>query len=101
MGSPVRGLRPMLAARRVTWKVPKPTKRTSFPFLSEAVMESKTPSRALLASALERPAALATAAIRSFLFTGGTPFAEVTELSPRDGVGRTTRRRESIQRRAG
>jgi hypothetical protein len=36
--SPVRGLRPSDAARRATWKVPKPIRRTSSPCLSAAEM---------------------------------------------------------------
>ena len=37
IGSPVRGLRPVDALRRVTEKLPNPTRRTSSPFLSALV----------------------------------------------------------------
>src|SRR3546814_13432145 len=40
IGSPVRGLRPVDALRFETEKVPKPTRRTSSPFLSAPEIES-------------------------------------------------------------
>src|SRR3546814_7259570 len=55
IGSPVRGLRPVDALRFETEKVPKPTRRTSSPFLSAPEIESNTASTALLASPLPRP----------------------------------------------
>lgn len=67
--SPVRGLRPSPASRCATVNVPKPTKRTSVPCFKEAAIESKTPSTALAASTLVRPAIAATDVTRSFLFT--------------------------------
>src|SRR3546814_2741721 len=55
IGSPVRGLRPVDALRFETEKVPKPTRRTSSPFLSAPEIETNTASTALLASPLPRP----------------------------------------------
>jgi len=68
IGSPVRGLRPVEALRLATEKVPKPTRRTSSPLASAAVIVSNTPSTALVASLRESPLASATAPISSFLF---------------------------------
>jgi len=68
MLSPVRGLRPVVAARLVTLKVPKPTRRTSSPPFKAPAIASKTLSTALAESDLDKPVLLATAAIRSFLF---------------------------------
>src|SRR5690242_16444802 len=68
IGSPVRGLRPVEALRLETEKVPNPTRRTSSPFLSAAVIESNTDSTALLASPLLRPDLSATSPISSCLF---------------------------------
>jgi len=73
IGSPVRGLRPVEALRLATEKVPKPTRRTSSPFLSAPLMASKTPSTALVASVFDRPLESATALIRSFLFMWEPP----------------------------
>ena len=92
MRSPVRGLRPSEARRFATLKVPNPTSRTSPPPLKEPVMESKTASTALPASALLMLALLATEATRSFLFTMKPPFwigngfLHRRELSMYDGV---------------
>src|SRR3546814_80719 len=72
--TPVRGLRPSEAARLATLNVPKPTRRTSPPLFSEAVIESKTASTAFAASDLERPALPATVATRTFLFTWKPPY---------------------------
>lgn len=68
--SPVRGLRPVVAARLETENVPKPTRRTSSPFFREALMQSITASRAVWAFVLGRSACFATASISSDLFTG-------------------------------
>src|SRR5690606_3640347 len=46
-----------------------PTRRTSVPFLREAVMESKTQSTALVASFFDSPVSEETTAMRSFLLT--------------------------------
>src|SRR6185312_171135 len=73
MGSPVRGLRPVEALRLATENVPKPTRRTSSPFLSAPEIASKTPSTALVASPRDRPLESATELIRSFLFIYGNP----------------------------
>ena len=70
MVSPVLGLRPVVAARWATEKVPKPTIRTSPPDFNADVMLSNTPSTARPASAFGQPAASATAETRSFLFIG-------------------------------
>ena len=64
----MRGLRPVVAARCATEKVPKPTIRTSPPPLSAEAMLSKTASTARPASAFDRPDESATEEIRSFLF---------------------------------
>ena len=49
IGAPVRGLRPVEAFRRATENVPKPTRRTSSPDFSAAVMASNTLSTAFVA----------------------------------------------------
>lgn len=73
IGSPVRGLRPDDAGLFAVVKVPKPTSRTSPPRRSSSEMESKIASTALAASALLSPLALATAPMRSCLFTDHPP----------------------------
>src|SRR3546814_15444551 len=67
------GLRPVDALRFETEKVPKPTRRTSSPFLSAPEIESNTASTALLASPLPRPDASATAPISSCLLIPWEP----------------------------
>ena len=69
MVSPVRGLRPVLALRLDTVKVPNPETRTSPPVRNVSVMFEKTHSTACVASVLDKPQDCATALIRSFLFT--------------------------------
>ena len=54
IGAPVRGLRPVVALRRLTAKVPKPAMRTSLPFFSDLVIASRVQSRARVASDLVR-----------------------------------------------
>ena len=76
-GSPVRGLRPVVAARLATLNVPQTTRRTSLPLCKAPVMDSKILSTAFAASALERPELPATEATRSFLFTGQPPLLMV------------------------
>src|SRR5712691_9292451 len=75
MALPVRGLRPLRSARRLTRKVPKPPIVT----LRPRRRESKTPSsRALIAfsaETLEPPDALAMAATRSALIMGPLYYA--------------------------
>jgi hypothetical protein len=66
--SPVRGFRPVVAARCATENEPKPTMRTSPPDLSAPAILSKTASTARPASAFVRPEEVATDATRSFLF---------------------------------
>ncbi|EPE98843.1 DNA-binding protein HU [Rhizobium grahamii CCGE 502] len=66
--APVDGLRPFVAARWETVKLPKPARRTSpLPF-SSAWTTSKTASTAEAASVFESPAFSATADTSSFLF---------------------------------
>lgn len=69
MVAPVCGLRPVLAARALTRKEPKPTKDTESPVFSAPVMESKTESTALVAAAFDMSVLSATASISSDLFT--------------------------------
>src|SRR5690606_4752004 len=66
--APVCGLRPVDASRFDTEKLPKPTRRTSPPFFSSAVMAENTASTAPWASPLDSLAASATAETSSFLF---------------------------------
>ena len=66
--SPVRGLRPFLAARLRTEKVPKPTSVTESPFLSAFVIAVIALSMARPAAAFDMSAEFATASISSALF---------------------------------
>src|SRR3990172_1749924 len=68
IASPVRGLRPMLAARCATAKLPKPITLTSWPVFRASVMASNVASTAWPAPALDMPVRSATDAMRSFLF---------------------------------
>src|SRR6185295_17633745 len=68
MCSPVRGLRPVEAARLATTKLPKPMTLTSWPDFRLAVMASNVASTACPAPAFDMPVRSATAAMRSFLF---------------------------------
>src|SRR5580693_2914243 len=68
--SPVCGLRPSPALRLVTWNVPKPTSRTFSFFFNDLVITVSMASMAPAASVLERLVEAATAAIKSYLFTG-------------------------------
>src|SRR5690606_16342402 len=70
ISSPVRGLRPVRAARLRTSKVPKPTRVTLSPFFRALVMVAMTASTARPASARDRSAAPATASMNSALFIG-------------------------------
>ena len=73
IASPVRGLRPVEAARFATEKVPKPTRRTSSPFFKALLIDSITASSASCAAALVMSAFLATASTSSDLFRVITP----------------------------
>src|SRR3954466_8351944 len=68
--APVRGLRPLRAARLPTLKVPKPTRDTVLFFFSVDFTPPITASRARAAAALEISACLAMCSINSDLFTG-------------------------------
>src|SRR5947209_7602684 len=72
IGSPVRGLRPVDAFRRVTEKLPKPTSRTSSPRFRVDVITSSIVSTARKASLRLSPARSATWPINSCLFMGPT-----------------------------
>jgi hypothetical protein len=65
---PVRGLRPVRAARRPTANVPKPTKETEPPFFNVVLTAPITESKALVAAALEMSACVAMCSINSVLF---------------------------------
>ena len=82
IASPVRGLRPVRAARLPTAKVPKPTKETDPPFLSVVFTAPMVDSNARVAAALEISACFAMCSISSVLFTK-TPCrqADLVELS--------------------
>jgi hypothetical protein len=69
MAAPVRGLRPVRAARLPTEKEPKPTKETVPPFLSVFLTASTMDSRARVAAALEMSECLAMCSTSSVLFT--------------------------------
>lgn len=66
---PVCGLRPVRAARLVILNVPNPIRDTGCFFLRLAVMACSAPLTARVAAVLERSADLATASMRSCLFT--------------------------------
>lgn len=66
--SPVRGLRPILAARSDVEKVPNPTRVTLSFFVSAAVMFEVTEFSAFSASTFVNPLSVAIAAISSCLF---------------------------------
>src|SRR3954452_14352904 len=70
IGSPVRGLRPVEALRRVTEKLPNPTSRTSSPRFRVDVITSSMVSTARMASLRLSPARSATWPISSCLFIG-------------------------------
>src|SRR5213593_4440410 len=67
-GAPVWGLRPVLALRELTEKVPNPTKVTLLPFFSVDTTPSSAEFRALLAWTLEIFASFAILSINSPLF---------------------------------
>src|ERR1700710_1253262 len=69
IASPVRGFRPVRAARLPTAKVPKPTSDTEPPFLSVVRMAPMVDSSARVAAALEISAFFAMCSISSVLFT--------------------------------
>ena len=68
MAAPVRGLRPVRAARLVTAKVPKPTRATVPPFFNVVRTAPMVASKARPAAALEMSACLAMCSINSVLF---------------------------------
>src|SRR5690349_15431693 len=68
IGSPVRGLRPVEALRRVTEKLPKPTSLTSSPRFRVEVMTSSIVSTARIASVRLSPERSATWPMSSCLF---------------------------------
>ena len=68
MVSPVRGLRPVVAARLLTPNVPKPTRRTSSPLFKALETELIKASKALAESVLVKPVSAAMLAISSFFF---------------------------------
>src|SRR5437867_183017 len=67
-GAPVWGLRPVLALRELTEKVPKPTSVTLLPFFSVDTTPSSAELRALLAWSFEIFASFAILSINSPLF---------------------------------
>src|SRR2546422_1088644 len=67
-GAPVWGLRPVLAFRELTEKVPKPTSVTLFPFLNVDTTPSIAELRELLAWTFEIFASFAILSINSPLF---------------------------------
>src|SRR5580700_2422008 len=67
MALPVRGLRPLRSARRLTRNVPKPPMVTRRPRLSESKTPSSRALSAFSAETLEPPEALAIAVTRSAL----------------------------------
>src|SRR5262245_43902034 len=67
-GAPVCGLRPVLALRELTEKVPKPTNVTLLPFFNVDTTPSSAELRALLAWTLEIFASFAILSINSPLF---------------------------------
>ena len=69
IASPVRGLRPVRAARLPTAKVPNPTRETEPPFTSVILTASIIDSSARVAAALEMSASFAICSISSVLFT--------------------------------
>src|SRR5262249_34437348 len=95
--SPVRGLRPSEAARLATVKVPNPTSLTSDPFLSDAVIASKTSSTAFVASIFDRPVFVETTPTSSFLFTLSPP-SYVTTKKPSMSLKMFGERSGSLER---
>ena len=73
--APVRGLRPLRAARLPTLKVPKPTRDTVLFFFKVDLTPPITASNARAAAALEMSACLAMCSINSDLLTAGSIFA--------------------------
>src|ERR1700712_385239 len=71
--APVRGFRPLRAARLPTLNVPKPTSDTVLFFFSVVFTPPITASKARDAAALEMSACLAMCSINSDLFTGVPP----------------------------
>src|SRR5687768_7582030 len=67
---PVRGLRPLRALRTAVLKVPKPTKVTASPFLSDVVMVASVAATIFVASDFETPVSLTMRAINCCLFIG-------------------------------
>src|SRR6185503_8787147 len=94
-GSPVRGLTPWRAARRVTWNLPKPVNVMASPFFSVPSITSRAASTAEPASRLVMPALSATASTNSCLVTFDPPWSIVLDsparaYNPR-GFGSTMR----------
>src|SRR3954471_23615646 len=73
IASPVRGFRPLRAARLPTANVPNPTSDTDPPFFSVVFTAPIIDSSARVAAALEMSACLAMCSISSVLFTGVPP----------------------------
>ena len=72
--APVRGLRPVRAARLPTANVPKPTSETVPPYIRVFLTASIVDSRARAAAALEISALVAMCSISSVLFTKGPSY---------------------------
>src|SRR5580765_2693322 len=82
--APVRGLRPVRAARLRERNVPKPTSATLSPFFNAFVITSMTASTARPASALLSSAESATAETNSPLFMLCLSQKDIGERSPLD-----------------
>src|SRR5690606_30664136 len=82
-GSPVRGLRPVRAARSLATKLPKPDRATVSPVCRASVMVPSTASTARAASDFASPVRSATASINSFLFTAALLFRRRARASVR------------------
>ncbi len=80
MGSLVRGLRPVRAARLVTAKVPNPTIDTLPPFFKVVFTPPMTASSARVAAALEMSAWRAMCSINSDLFTKEPPLGNTLAI---------------------
>src|SRR5918912_4472599 len=85
--APVRGLRPLRAARLLTLNVPKPTSDTLLFFFSVVFTPPMTASSARVAAAFEMSACLAMCSINSDLFTKVPPL-KVSHRVLDGGLGR-------------
>ena len=88
IASPVRGLRPTRAARRVTAKVPKPTRDTEPPFFRVVLTAPMVASRARVAAALEISAFFAMCSINSVLFTRDPSLRKVNLVVSKETASR-------------